>query len=470
MKLGKSDIDALVCPPDRKDMVVFDDALPGFGVRVTANGAKVFMFQYRRGGLVQRLRIGRYGDLTPAQARKLAEVARGEVAAGGDPVGRRKAEIDEERRKRADVAALAQQDKFTFERLIASWQQECLVHKSANYQREAPRALRRTLASILDVPAVKVDAPMLRRELAKIAEQNGRASGGVARGPSPESNVPGFTIQRRVRAYAHAMFAWGLKNDLVPSNPAVSVHIEGRSVARERALSEREVGEVWRCSADLGWPWMQFFQVLLLTLQREAEVAGMRWCELNEDCTRWDIPGSRTKNRRPHIVHLTAPVQAILQSIPRRTLPSSLEPSQFVFTTTGDTPLSGFSRAKERLDRLILTERIKRAAQTGRPAEPLNPWRIHDFRRSGATAMAELGVRWEVADRVLNHTGSVIQGVAAVYQRHDYLTERRQALEDWAKHVTTAGADPSGATSGLSRKKAAHSAGSNVIEMRGMAR
>ena len=76
MKLGKREIDALTCPPDRRDRLVFDDDLTGFAIRVTRDGSKIFLFQYRRGAAVRRVRIGTYGDLTPAQARRLGDEAR----------------------------------------------------------------------------------------------------------------------------------------------------------------------------------------------------------------------------------------------------------------------------------------------------------------------------------------------------------------------------------------------------------
>jgi hypothetical protein len=93
MKLGKRELDALVCPPGRRDMLVFDDELTGFAVRVTAAGTRTFLFQYRQGKTVRRLRLGEFGDITPAQARRLAEEARGLVAGGADPAADRRARM-----------------------------------------------------------------------------------------------------------------------------------------------------------------------------------------------------------------------------------------------------------------------------------------------------------------------------------------------------------------------------------------
>ncbi len=161
----------------------------------------------------------------------------------------------------------------------------------------------------------------------------------------------------------------------------------------------------------------------------------MRWPELAPDGTHWTLPGGRTKNGKPHIVHLSASAREIVAAAPRIATGPDLTPSVFIFTTTGKAPISGFSHAKTRLDNLTLTERIKTGEARGEPSKNLEPWRLHDLRRTGVTAMALLEVRQEIADRILNHVGGTVTGVAAVYQRHEWLAERAQALDQWAEHV-----------------------------------
>ena len=181
-----------------------------------------------------------------------------------------------------------------------------------------------------------------------------------------------------------------------------------------------------------------YIRFLLLTLQRAAETAGLEWAELSPDLTTWELPGRRTKNSKAHLVHLAEPARAILRAVPR------LAGSPLVFTTTGRTPVSGFAHAKARLDAQIVATRAERAAEAGegRAPAPLVPWRLHDFRRTGVTALARLGVRWEVADKLLNHVHGAIRGVAAVYQRHDFLAEREAALNAWAAHVLAVAESP----------------------------
>jgi len=414
-------------------MLVFDDDLPGFGVRVTQDGTKVFLFQYRRGALVRRLRLGRYGELTPAQARKLAEAARGQVAAGGDPAAERTAAIAADAAAAEDRRRQVAAESLTLGKLIEQWDALQLAHRSARYRGEAVRALRTCLAGLLAHPAHTLDAATVRRALDAIPRRRKvpRGAEWQARGKEPPAApaLQGEAMARRVRAYGAALYGWAVKRELVASNPFASVRRESRDIPRDRVLTDAELAEIWRATGELGWPWCPFFRLLLLTLQREAELAGMRWGELSADLATWELPGPRTKNRRPHIVHLSEPARAILRAVPR------LPGSPFVFTTTGSSHVSGFSHAKARLDATIARAGAEAATAAGREAEPIVPWRLHDFRRTGVTVLARRGVRWEVADRLLNHVQGAIKGVAAIYQRHDFLAERQAALDLWAAHV-----------------------------------
>lgn len=452
MKLGKREIDALACPPERRDRLVFDDDCPGLGVRVTQDGAKVFVFQYRRGALTRRLRLGRYGTeadgrdgLTLAAARKLAIEARGQVAAGRDPAAERK---EADAKQAAEAMARRRKgkaDALTFGKLIDLWAAKKLADRSERYRAEAVRALRTSLSGLRDLPAHELDAATVRRVLdgiprrrkpsaADAAERKGDGAKSGGKDPSPLPAKRGEAMARRARAYGSAMYAWALRQEMVSVNPFASVAIESREVRRDRVLNDAELGEVWRAISGLGWPWASYFGVLLLTLQRETEVAGMAWGELSADLSTWELPGARTKNGKPHTVHLAEPARAILRA------ESRAPGARLVFSTTGRTAISGFSHAKARLDAVIAKARATAAAEAGRKPEAMPPWRLHDFRRTGVTTLARKGVQWEVADKVLNHVTGAIQGVAAIYQRHDYLTERAAALDTWAAHVLAVGA------------------------------
>jgi integrase len=154
-------------------------------------------------------------------------------------------------------------------------------------------------------------------------------------------------------------------------------------------------------------------------------VAGLERSELDLDKRIWTMPRNKAKNNRAHIVHLSTAAVDLLYSMPP--IGGSL-----IFTSTGSTPVSGFSRAKRRLDATMLA--LKRE-ELGEKCDPIPGWILHDLRRTAATGMARLNVPPHVVDKVLNHTSGTIRGVAAVYNRFEYLEERRAALEAWGRHV-----------------------------------
>jgi integrase len=204
-------------------------------------------------------------------------------------------------------------------------------------------------------------------------------------------------------------------------------------VPRDRILDDDELRLLSMAVRRLDWPWRQFFTLALMTGQRREECAGMRWSEINLqiDNPAWVLPPSRTKNSREHTVPLSSQVVGMINGVERIT------DSPFVFTTTGRTSISGFSDGKERLDAAMLEIARKEAkARGGDPdAVTIAPWRIHDLRRTVASGMARLGVSVSVVEKVLNHVSGTFAGIVGVYQRHDFLAEKRHALSIWADHV-----------------------------------
>jgi integrase len=183
---------------------------------------------------------------------------------------------------------------------------------------------------------------------------------------------------------------------------------------------------------------------LLLTAQRRDEVASMEWTEIDLGKATLTMPREKTKNNRAYEVQLSVPALEILKALPR--LGDGL-----MFTTTGETSVSGFSRAKRRLDTAMIRARRRALGlpesdealrevlriPTNKPLpEEIPNWTLHDLRRTAATGMARLNFPPHVVDKVLNHVSGTIRGVAAVYSRFEYLEERRAALEAWGRYVT----------------------------------
>jgi integrase len=226
------------------------------------------------------------------------------------------------------------------------------------------------------------------------------------------------------------MFSWLKRQRRVESNPCAGVHRPAGPKARDRVLTADEIRWFWRACESVDVPvapgaprpFGPLLKVLLLTGQRRNEVAGMTRDELSDDGITWNIPGSRTKNGRPHVVPLPPPVRQLIASV-------RAKPSNFVFTTTGTTAVSGWSRMKGRLDAAMLAA----AREEGRAVIP--PWTLHDLRRTFVTGMVELRVPPHVVEVTVNHIGGTRSGVAGTYNRSELMDERKEALERWATHV-----------------------------------
>jgi hypothetical protein len=139
----------------------------------------------------------------------------------------------------------------------------------------------------------------------------------------------------------------------------------------------------------------------------------------------WTLPGDRAKNGEPNRVLLNSLAVSVLEAVagkpnwPRRGK---------VFATSAGGGFTGYNKGKEKLDRLI--------AEDG--GEAMQPWRLHDLRRTLATGFQRLGVRFEVTEAVLNHVGGSRAGVAGIYQRHDWKAEKREAIDLWNDHIAAA--------------------------------
>ncbi|MGB8900748.1 MAG: site-specific integrase, partial [Methylocella sp.] len=218
----------------------------------------------------------------------------------------------------------------------------------------------------------------------------------------------------RSRAALSALFAWAIGEGLTDANPVVGTNKATEETARDRVLSDNEVGLVWR-HAGAG-QYGAIVRLLLLTAQRREEVAAMQWSELRLDEGLWSLPASRSKNGRAHDAPLSQATIEILRA-------QREHPGRELVFGEGAGPFQGWSNAKKALDK-----RLQAAGMTA-------PWRLHDLRRTAATRMSELGVLPHVVEAVLNHISGHKAGVAGVYNRASYGAEKRQALDLWAAHV-----------------------------------
>jgi integrase len=226
------------------------------------------------------------------------------------------------------------------------------------------------------------------------------------------STERGPVAHNRVRASISAALAWAIKAGLAGANPAADTNKE-KEVSRNRVLTGDELAKIWKAlpAGDYG----NIVKLLMLTGQRREEIGGLRWSEIDLKRELITLPPARTKNARGHSIPISKPMRAIIAAVPK------VEARDFLFGEADEDSFSGWSRCRGRLD-----------AKLGK----MPPWTLHDLRRSAATGMAEIGIQPHIIEAVLNHASGHKDGVAGIYNRASYDSEKRAALDKWGKHLT----------------------------------
>jgi integrase len=380
-KLTKRIIDTLPAPADR-DEIWWDEDLKGLGLKITPAGRRVFLVQYRPAGDRRNPRkytIGEYGPTTPHQARVEAQRVLAERAAGRDP----------------------QAEKQTAKRRIASEQVSDLaaefIARHVSQNRTAAETARILHREVLPYWGSWTVDEVRKRDVIALLDR------------VRERGAP--IMANRVLAAVRKFFNWCIGRGILEISPCSGVAMPAREQARHRVLTDEELAEILQTARKIGFPFGSIVEVLVVTGQRRDEVGRMAWADLDLDRQIWIVPEEHSKNGKPHIVHLSGPALSLLTAIPRT--------GELVFSGDGRTLFQRHSKAKRRLDQL--------SGVTG--------WTLHDLRRTVVSGMARLGVAPHIADKILNHQTGTISGVAAVYQRHEFLSERKDALELWGRHI-----------------------------------
>lgn len=388
--------------PDGTDRAEYwDTATKGLGLRVSRTGARswVMILRVLKGGdwVQQRVTLGQYPTVGLADARRLAAEALARAGQGQDPAGAPK-----DQRKALEAAS-----RNTYGAVLSEFMDK---YRGRQNRRPAPRTLaeiKRVLGSdLFDAWKDRPLSEVTRRDVLDVLDVL------VARGSEVMAN--------RTLAYLGMLCAWAMDRDIIATDPTDKVKKPGAEQSRERVLSQDELRAIWKGTETAqGDLFEAIIKTLMLTGQRRDEVAGMRWCEVDLASRTWTLPGTRTKNHREHLIHLSAPVVAILEARQVEQGRMGLV-TDYVFTSFGPRPFSGWSKCKARLD-----------ARAG-----IAPWTIHDLRRTLATRMAEdLHTPPHVIEATINHVSGSRGGVAGVYNRAMYLPERRAALDAWASYI-----------------------------------
>jgi integrase len=238
----------------------------------------------------------------------------------------------------------------------------------------------------------------------------------------------------RTLADLRRMCNWAVERGIIADSPVEKIKPQAVEAARDRVLRDDEIRLAWRAFDSLGWPFGDIAKLLLLTSARRDEIAEGRWSEIDPAAKVWTIGKERSKNGIAHEIPLSDAAIRIIGHLPH----IGDKRDGLIFTTTGRSPVSGFSRAKSAIDKAIVKVLREQAADRGQaPAEVQAPapWVFHDMRRTAASGMAGLGIAPHVVEAVLGHRGGTIKGVAAVYNRYTYAAEKRAALDAWATRL-----------------------------------
>ena len=374
-----------------------DAELRGFGALATKTGACSFFIEYSIGGSQKRVSIGAYGALTPDQARRKAQAELGKVANGEDIAQARK---DERAKLRAG----------TFRDLSESY--FAANGKQADEWRSRHWKETHTMMEKLVYPVLgtKVPDAVTKAELAGLINKTKAHSHSVA---------------RRLHETLRPLFGWAFASGAIQSNPMTGLPCPKPVEARDRVLTDEEIKAFWQAATAENWPFSAIFKILLLTGQRREEVAGMRWREVDLDKGEWTIAKERAKNKKAHALDLHPEAVRLLDPLGDVAAARRADDVEYVFSTTGYSAPSGFSKVKARID-----DRVQAIL-----GDKFQPWRVHDLRRTAASGMAALGFQPHVIERVLNHVSGAQGGLVSVYQRHEYREERKRAIMAWGDHL-----------------------------------
>jgi integrase len=380
-KLSESFVASITVPDGKRDILVFDDDLPGFGIRKYATGRTVYFVKYELQGKQRKFTIAPY--------------ARGMLA----EMRRRAADVLAKARLGQDVSAERQAAKLkrtaTLGELIPRYLNACQPQHKPRAFKEKQRHLTRHMVRLHGLSVDEITRRLIVTEVDRIADSSGPVAAD------------------RSKASLSAFFAWAIEKDYIEVNPVSNISRRNANGARERVLTEAELIAVWNCCGD-DWEYGRIVRLLMLTGQRREEIGSLEWSEVNFERRQIELPSARTKNRRPHIIPLPEQALAILAAIPRRM------GRELVFGARKG-PYSGWSASKAQLDAKL---------------PDIAPWRMHDLRRTFVTMISERGfAQPHVVEALVNHISGHKAGVAGVYNRAAYANEKRQALDLWGAHI-----------------------------------
>ena len=377
-------------PPETGRIELSDTKRRGLRIRVSTKGRFVWMYEKRiKGGKKRKHTLSSWPSMSLSEARRIALELEAEAAKGIDRVADRgSAPLFEEQNPVSD---------WTVRRVIETYGDLHLVTLRTGAERK--RQIVQSLTRVLDVPISKLQTKDLQAAIdAKVLDGH-------------------LVYANRIRSALMAFTHWAWLRGHLDQDMGLRLAKATKELPRERAPALSEIRAIYNASGELGALWGPLVKLLILTGQRRSEITKLRWEELDLKNCQMLKAGPHTKNSKPHITHLSKPAIALISGLGERD-------KGFLFTTTGTSPVSGISRMKKRLDKLL--------------GNSVEPWRFHDIRSGMATELVEHGVPETVVDRIQNHVagGSAPSAVSRIYNRAELLSERAKTLDLWASLVT----------------------------------
>lgn len=426
--------------PASGQIELWDNVLPGFGLRIAAGGARTFFVMRRLDGKLVRRTVGRCppphvmrdaplpdGEYWPHEAREQARRMLSDLARGIDPAAAKKA---------AEAAAI-KAEADTFKAVAEAYLADKLEGGGANLRSrgELERKLRADLKPWHDRPMVEIRGRDIRELVREKAQESPIAA-------------------NRLLSFIKRVFRWAASQDYIDADPAASIQKPGQEQARKRFLDEAEIRLFWRACDALGDPAGRLLKLALVTGQRRGEVAGIRRSEIGKleykaadpatgkervvSGDAWLIPAARTKRNADHTVPLSPLAKALIDGAPILEISGKRFDCILASGARGDQPITGWSKFKARLDELIGREIAKDAGEEYDPQQHTIPaWHIHDLRATTATFLeTRLEVPTRVVSRILNHAEGDGRSMTARYVRHSWDKEAAEALNAWADYLS----------------------------------
>lgn len=381
-KLTEVFVAGIAVPEGKAEIIVFDAALPGFGVRKLVSGRATYMVKYEMGGRQRKVTLGVVVPGKCAEMRQKAADILSKARLGRDTAGELKAAA-----KARSVATMGE--------LIPRFL-KAKEGASAEYHYQLSLFLNRYWQPLHKFETSEIERRHIVLVLDKLADVHGKVGAD------------------RAKSALSVFFAWTIERGYRDANPASNISKRADGGSRERVLNEAELAAVWNACDD-GSDYSRIVRLLILTGQRREEIGGLLWPEINLEKRLIELPPARTKNRRPHLVPLSDQAVATLADVRR------WADRDFVFGS-GKGGYGGWSKSKLRID--------------GKLAG-MAPWTPHDLRRTFVTMISEQGFAPpHIVEALVNHISGHKAGVAGIYNRAVYAAEKRQAMDLWGAHVS----------------------------------